>query len=319
MDIGQWGCSHEVYEGGCGTAKKWKRRKWETKISSAIILILLLAVTSRICLYQFIMSSRLGILFFLLLLISSFTSVLKINAEEFSSEERLKECERELKSLVRHHGDCSSKLESMRSEVKHLFESAEKYERKLSQCTSKTDETVIITWRTIKHYLYHYSKLLRTLFVICYHKLPVEFHQQLTLLCKYSRKYLKPFTDKCGEFSPKIINTLRAYAGHYVVFLEPYTEYAHFCGAMLNERIDNLVLNIEDIHPELIDTIPKELHDRLLYIVFSILVLFMAWKVIYCILRRAFGCCRFGCCVRSGVRPTSKPSSTKATPSGRRR
>lgn len=236
-------------------------------------------------------------------------------AVNLSCDARLRECEVEVKSLLKKNSECSSDLDSLKMEVSHLSEMVSHCEQSMN-VNQESRQT--ISWGVAINQLKHFLMFFKGVVVASYSNIPKELDSHIKSICGKFYAYLDPVKDKFSKDYPLIFQQIKGSLNKYVNLLNPYLEYAQIYLAFINKKLDKYVARIESYEPLIAGTIPKSIHDRIFYILCSILALYVVVESIRITLRLVFRCCGIKCNSCTNKKNIKSPSS-KSTPSNRRR
>ncbi|KAH8582538.1 uncharacterized protein ELE39_001194 [Cryptosporidium sp. chipmunk genotype I] len=239
----------------------------------------------------------------------------KLFAVNLSCDARLRECESEVKSLLKKNGECSSDLDSLKVEVSHLSEMVFQCERNVNFAQ---DSHHAISWRIVVNQLKNFSMFFKGLIAASYSNIPKELESQIRSTYGKFYVYLDPVIEKYSEVYPLICKHMKIYMNRYVNLLNPYIESVLVYSEFINEKLDRYVARIESYEPNIAGTIPKSLHDRIFYILCALLALYVVLESILIALRLIFRCCGIKCNSCTNKKSIKSPAS-KSTPSNRRK
>ncbi|OII74847.1 uncharacterized protein cubi_02979 [Cryptosporidium ubiquitum] len=235
-------------------------------------------------------------------------------AVNLSCDARLRECESEVKSLLKKNSECSSDLDSLKMEISHLSEMILQCER--NNITKESHQT--ISWRVVFNQLKNFSVFFKGLIAASYSNVPKELDSQIKSFYSKIYAYLDPTIEKYYEVYPLISQHIKSYMNKYVNLLGPYIEYVNIYSEFINEKLDKYVARIESYEPNVAGTIPKNLHDRIFYILCAVFALYVVLESIFIVLKLIFRCFGIRCNSSTNKKAVKSPSS-KSTPSNRRK
>ncbi|KAF7456912.1 hypothetical protein HWI79_2540 [Cryptosporidium felis] len=237
-------------------------------------------------------------------------------AVNLSCDSRLKECEKEVRSLLKRNGECSSDLDALRVEVSHLSDMVTQFERNqnLHAGTHR-----VISWNMVFDQLKSFLLFFKGFISLAYSHLPPEVDSQLRQAYSTVSTYFAPIIIKYTEVQPLIYRQINVILNKYVGMTKPYVEYFYVCSNIINDNLDIYVNKIESVEPRLVGSIPKTLYDRVLFVICAFLALYLTLELACIILKFLPKCCglrRHSC--NTNKKGTRSPSS-KSTPSNKRK
>lgn len=236
-------------------------------------------------------------------------------AVNLSCDARLKECESEVKSLLKRNSECLSDLDSLKMEISHLSEMVFQCEKN----TAAQESHQTISWKVMINQLKNFSIFFKGIIAASYNNVPKELDIQIKSVYNKIYLYLGPTIEKYSETYPLICQHTKSYIKKYVNLLNPYIEYLHIYSELINGQLDRYVARIESYEPNIAGAIPKSLHDRILYILCALLALYAVLESIFIVLRFIFRCFGIRCNSSSTNKRNIKSPSSKSTPSNRRK
>ncbi|KAK9171568.1 Uncharacterized protein cmbei_7003070 [Cryptosporidium meleagridis] len=251
-----------------------------------------------------------------LLCFTAFILLGELCAVNLSCDARLRECEVEVKSLLKKNSECSSDLDSLKAEVSHLSEIISQYERNVN-FTQDSHHT--ISWRVAVNQLKNFLVFFKGLVTVSYSNIPKELDLQIRSIYSKIFVYLDPAIEKYSEAYPLVCQHIKSYMNRYINLLKPYIDYMLVYSEFINEKLDGYVSKIESFEPNIVGTIPKSLHDRVFYILCAFLALYVAMESICIALRLLFRCCGVKCGSSCTNKKNIKSPTSKSTPSNRRK
>ncbi|KAH8741075.1 hypothetical protein FG386_001627 [Cryptosporidium ryanae] len=237
-----------------------------------------------------------------------------VESTNLTCENRLRECEREVKTLLKKNSECSTDLDSLKLEISHLSEIVSQYEKSEKHGASR----ILITWGKVVEQLKHFTLLFRSLLIVAYSNVPSEVDLKLKQFFLKSRVYADPVMAKYMDFHNKAYESIMKLIAGYSGVIDQYATYIHFYGGIINDRLDKFIAKIESIDQQLVGSIPENLSDRILYIVCVMLVFYAAIDFIRVVLKLMFKCFGMKTCTSNSKKAAKSPSS-KSTPGNRRR
>ncbi|KAK6590553.1 hypothetical protein RS030_152368 [Cryptosporidium xiaoi] len=242
-----------------------------------------------------------------------FLLVFRAKGTNLTCENRLRECEREVKTLLKKNSECSTDLDSLKLEISHLSEIVSQCEKGEKHGVSRN----LITWGILGGHLRHFVSLFRSLVIAAYDNVPNEVDSKLKQFLFKSRVYTDPVMAKYIDFQNKACESVSRVVAGYSTVINQYVTYMHLYGGIINERLDKFVAKIESIDPQLVGSIPVNLCDRIFYILCAILVLYAALEFIRIVLKLFCRC--FGLRCTSNSKKAARSPSSRSTPGNRRR
>ncbi|KAJ1610744.1 putative signal peptide-containing protein [Cryptosporidium canis] len=236
-------------------------------------------------------------------------------AVNLSCDARLRECEAEVKSLLKKNAECSSDLDSLKMEISHLSEMVSHCERNMG---ATQDPSPSISWGAAVGQLRNFFMFFKGAVVASYSNIPKELDSHIKSIYAKLYAYLGPMIDKYSETYPMIVLQTKSLLNKYVNLLSPYAEHVQAYSELINNWLDKYVAKIESYEPHIAGTIPKSFHDRVFYILCAILALYVILESFCIALRLVFRCCGIRCNSSANKKNIKSPSS-KSTPSNRRK
>lgn len=247
------------------------------------------------------------------LVLSVLFFVFGAEATNLTCESRLRECEREVKTLLKRNSECTTDIDSLKLEISHLSDIVSQYEK-----GGKHGSRNLLTWATLREHLKHFTSLFRSLLIVAYNNVPSEVDLMLRKCLSRIGAYANPVVAKCTDFFPKAYELVATIITGYSNVIDRYAAYAHLYGGVINEKLDRFVARIESADPHLVGSIPESLCDRVFYILCAILVLYAATESVRIVVKTFFRCIGMKCC-RSDSKKATKSPSSKSTPGSRKR